>query len=640
MRHTPQLVLAIISILSGGAALAAAPPAPDMTSLEAALFGRSVQGRVQVGDETRLRFLSPEVSDKEVRAQEKVRKGASLVWSEEIRYPGASYIAPHFSRFHLPSPSHLVVRAPDGSRSWEYTGFGKGELGRTEGFWGIHIPGDIAVLELYADRPLSAGVVEVDSFAHGFPRDVLGALDEPEAICGPDDSNWAKCYQSSEPTIYDRSRAVARLLINGTGACTGWLVGSAGHLMTNQHCIGSASDALNTDYEFMAEGATCGTNCASWFACPGTVVATSATLVKVNAPLDYALVQLPTNPTGTYGYLRMRTTAPSINERIYIPGHPAAWGKRIAVNSTHSSDASGKCEVYSLNEPPCSGGPGDVGYFCDTQGGSSGSPVLAYSDHLVVSLHHCAFCPNRGVPITAVISDLGASLPPNSTGAGCSAFIPQIVKFTQTGSSNVSFLKCPAGQKVLSGGCTDDFTSTSLMTTRPWGDDGWTCDFKTQPGSLTSWAVCESSADTSCRGVTTVRNTVSSGTTVSVACPSTQQVIGGGCSDDFTSTDLRTSMPSGNGWSCRFVTNPGSLTAYALCAAPAPGATIQTVSLTQTSSNVSFIKCPAGKRVLGGGCRDDLGTTLLQSTYPWLNDGWVCNFQNVTGSLTVYALCE
>jgi hypothetical protein len=228
----------------------------------------------------------------------------------------------------------------------------------------------------------------------------------------------------------------------------------------------------------------------------------------------------------------------------------------------------------------------------------------------------------------------------SSGSSGCSAFIPHIVSFTQFGPSNASFLKCPSGQKVLSGGCSDDFTSTSLMSTWPWGDDGWACNFKTQPGSLTAYALCESASDTACRGVTTVSNTIAAGTTVSVACPASHQVIGGGCSDDFTSTNLRTSMPSGNGWSCRFVNNPGSLTAYALCALPAPGATIQTVSLTQTSSNAAFVQCPAGKLVLGGGCQDVLGSTLLQSTYPWQNNGWICNFQHVTGNLTVYAICE
>jgi hypothetical protein len=57
------------------------------------------------------------------------------------------------------------------------------------------------------------------------------------------------------------------------------------------------------------------------------------------------------------------------------------------------------------------GGPADVGYYADTQGGSSGSPVIAYNDHQVVALHHCANCANRGVPIQSVISHLGTSLP-------------------------------------------------------------------------------------------------------------------------------------------------------------------------------------------------------------------------------------
>ena len=102
---------------------------------------------------------------------------------------------------------------------------------------------------------------------------------------------------------------------------------------------------------------------------------------------------------------------PVLDERIYIPQHPALWGKRIAVFSDNGQDQSGFCEVFSLNRPPCTGGPGDIGYYCDTQGGSSGSPVLAYSDHRVVSLHHCANCPNRGLNISDVINSLGGNLP-------------------------------------------------------------------------------------------------------------------------------------------------------------------------------------------------------------------------------------
>jgi hypothetical protein len=211
------------------------------------------------------------------------------------------------------------------------------------------------------------------------------------------------------------SRAVARLLINGTGLCTGWLVGSGGHLMTNEHCIGSAADALNTDYEFMAEGATCATSCATAMGCPGTVVATSATLVQLDAPLDYALVKLPTNPVATYGFLQMRNTHTNAAERIYIPGHPQGWGKKIALHSTDPNDTSGYCEIASTNEPACTGSAiPDIGYFCDTQGGSSGSPVIGLCDNAVVALHHCGGCPNLGVPIDEIITDLGSNVPPNS----------------------------------------------------------------------------------------------------------------------------------------------------------------------------------------------------------------------------------
>jgi len=341
------------------------------------------------------------------------------VWVDEITFSGATYICPHFSRFHLSEGDYVIVRSPDGKRSWRYEKSGKERMGESgEGFWGIHIPGDTAIVELHGRLGGRHGY-EIDRFARGLRTEEMAAVG-PESICSVDDAGWAKCYQATEPTVYDRGRAVARLLINGTSLCTGWLVGTAGHLMTNSHCIATASDAMNTSYELMAEGATCATSCAGQLSCPGTIVAGSATLVQTDIPLDYALVLLPTNPVATYGFLRLRTTPPLVDERIYIPGHPGGKGKRISVFSTHSSDASGFCEVLNLTEDPSltcipSATELDVGYMCDTEGGSSGSPVLAYDDHRVVALHHCGGCPNSGVRIQNVIASLGANLPPGST---------------------------------------------------------------------------------------------------------------------------------------------------------------------------------------------------------------------------------
>ena len=334
-----------------------------------------------------------------------------------ITHPGATYIAPHFARLELEEGDYLLVRSPDGSRSWRYD---NSHPGARDGFWGIPIPGDTALIELHSPTLNRRGVLNpygyrIDKYARGYSAlelEVTAGF-QAQTLCGGDDSGWARCYEASDAQIYNHARPVARLLINGTSACTGWLVGNQGHLLTNNHCITTATDAQNTTYEFMAEGSTCSTLCDSFGACPGTVVATSATLVKTDAARDYTLVQLPTNPTGTYGFLQLRSTSAVVDERIYVPQHPLAWGKKIAVTSSATADASGYAEVYSLDETSCQlGGPKDMGYYADTEEGSSGSPVLGHADHRVVALHHCAGCPNRGVPIQVIINHLGSSLPP------------------------------------------------------------------------------------------------------------------------------------------------------------------------------------------------------------------------------------
>jgi len=52
----------------------------------------------------------------------------------------------------------------------------------------------------------------------------------------------------------------------------------------------------------------------------------------------------------------------------------------------------------------------DVSYFCDTDGGSSGSPVLSSTTHKVVALHHFGGCPNSGVRIDLINREIGPLL--------------------------------------------------------------------------------------------------------------------------------------------------------------------------------------------------------------------------------------
>ena len=379
-----------------------------------------------------------------------------LTWVDHIQFPGAVYVAVHFKRMDLAEGDFVVVRSPDAGQKWTYTRYGRQNLGATDdGFFATHVKGDTAIVELYTAGDDSSWGYQIDKFGRGYNEDeirwfwaqglgekmnLVQPVDDPESICTTNDTVEAKCLQATEPAVYDTSRAVARLLLNGSAHCTGWLVGNAGHLMTNEHCITSQSQTNSIDFEFMAEGADCATNCTSSLACPGTIEASGGTFVTDNATLDYALV-IPDTTTGTgtnlpatYGFMKLRASGAVLNEQIYHPQHPAGWGKHIGFNSTYPADVAmgGFCYASSLNEVPCSGGPGDVGYWTDTQGGSSGSPVLGYSDNKVVALHHCrgsAFCStgnpasddrNRGVPITAVIADLGPLMPP---GALCDPYV-------------------------------------------------------------------------------------------------------------------------------------------------------------------------------------------------------------------------
>ncbi|GEN09494.1 pre-peptidase C-terminal domain-containing protein [Myxococcus fulvus] len=394
----------VAALLFGAPAAMASGPACEAPTASAA------QSATKVGEDVHRRFES---AHPYATATPRTRGGP--VHTDVITHAGAAYIAPHFERLELADGDYVVVRSPDGSRSRRYD---NRHPGARDGFWAIHVSGDTAIIELHTAVPSGPqGIANqhgytIDRFARGYTNQEMGFLSEQgEALCGPDDTRWAPCYKSSEPTLYGRARPVARLLINGSSACTGWLVGSQGHIMTNEHCVGTAAEAQNTNFEFMAEGESCTTNCGSWFGCPGTVY-DGATLVKADYALDYSLVKLPESPILHYGYLQLRDSGAVVNERIYIPQHPRAHGKKIAVMSTHASDESGYAEVYSLNERAChTGGPNDVGYYADTEGGSSGSPVMGHRDNLVVALHHCANCPNRGVPIQRVIQHLGTDLP-------------------------------------------------------------------------------------------------------------------------------------------------------------------------------------------------------------------------------------
>ena len=68
-------------------------------------------------------------------------------------------------------------------------------------------------------------------------------------------------------------------------------------------------------------------------------------------------------------------------ERIHMPAHHGGGLKRFGIEDPNEPE--GVSRVTGTNAV-------DVNYFVDSEGGSSGSPVLAAATDRVVALHHTA----------------------------------------------------------------------------------------------------------------------------------------------------------------------------------------------------------------------------------------------------------
>ncbi|TMW61841.1 hypothetical protein Poli38472_010904 [Pythium oligandrum] len=330
--------------------------------------------------------------------------------SEVFSVNGSSFITVHFAQFKLGDGDAVRVRSPDGETVFEYSGLGRGDLGTSGGFFSSKIPGDTAIVEYLPSEDADL------SDDYGFTVDKITRTAKAtysRSICGNDDSKPVKCY-NDKAGMYGASKAVARLMVNGAMSCTGWLVGSEGHLMSNFHCLGLKQQVRNTDFEFLAESASCDDECKERGGCAGTVVAESAEIVASDETLDYALVKLNTiADLSAYGYLKLRVAGATENEKIYVPQHPTGWAKRIAAVVDDGSEA-------TITQIDGSSGCGDhrIHYTADTEGGSSGSPIIAVSDNAVVALHSCGLagddCENTAADIRSIIWDIknkGVKLP-------------------------------------------------------------------------------------------------------------------------------------------------------------------------------------------------------------------------------------
>ncbi|WP_305885082.1 pre-peptidase C-terminal domain-containing protein [Pleionea sp. CnH1-48] len=328
----------------------------------------------------------------------------------KIEREGAAFIKIHFSQLTLPEGIHIEVKSPDGSQVHRYGNdnpslytLRDGDDGSSS-FSALTIFGDTTIVELVGSaNPTASYHVEVDSIMEGLPEEQLEdpffnplTFDvAPMSTCGVNERRDVQCFADSHPTEFERSRPVARLLINGSGSCTAWRVGADNRLFTNNHCISSATGPSKTEVWFNYQKSGCNSGSTS-----GRVIVTGDQLLSTNKDLDYTLFTVKKfEQIQAFGHFGLDVRDPVEQERIFIPQHGRGQPKQLSIVSDQNSD--GLCRV-DVTLADGSAPNTDMGYMCDTIGGSSGSPVLAASSNNVIALHHFGGCPNQGVLINQI----------------------------------------------------------------------------------------------------------------------------------------------------------------------------------------------------------------------------------------------
>lgn len=320
----------------------------------------------------------------------------------KVSGPDAGYVKVHFERLLLNTGDFVTVSSPDGAESYRY------EESLVDQ-WATSITGDTAVVELHRESGggSSALGVLIDKAVYGFTAEEVDGIAQEraadarpeESICEGDEKRSSACYRSSYPTIVDHAEPVARLLIDGTVLCTAFRVGEENRLLTNHHCFTETQEAQNTEVWFGYDCVACGADITN-----APVKVHGAEVLATSKSLDYTLFTVDDfERIDGFGFLELSDSPARTGQAIYIPQHPAGRPTEIAIESSvDGGNCVVKHETYDGYVADS-----DISYYCDTEFGSSGSPVLSRDSHEVIALHHFGGCPNSGVNARLIANEIG-----------------------------------------------------------------------------------------------------------------------------------------------------------------------------------------------------------------------------------------
>ncbi|UZE07796.1 trypsin-like peptidase domain-containing protein [Pseudomonas corrugata] len=202
----------------------------------------------------------------------------------------------------------------------------------------------------------------------------------PGQIIGESQLEKARCVQESDPAKYRRSRAVGRIY-TGPSYGTAWRIGPGNLVLTNLHVIGENPDPSRMVVAFDYEEPSCDSDAVR----PAVQVPVARILTSHNFT-DSALLELDPDVVDSgvldsFGYLGVDTRISEVGDPVYIAGHPRGGPKRIS----RFHDDGRPCWVTAVNN---NGFADFAKYNCDTESGSSGSPVIDARTNAVIALNY------------------------------------------------------------------------------------------------------------------------------------------------------------------------------------------------------------------------------------------------------------
>ncbi|MGR5390581.1 trypsin-like peptidase domain-containing protein [Vibrio crassostreae] len=306
-------------------------------------------------------------------------------YTQQIEHASASFIKLHFNSLVIPKGSLLRLSSSTSGEGVEY------HESQTDWF-AQSISGDTMLIEAMPNANGQYPEFEIDYYMAGKSADEEALV--TLSTCGVNERRDVACWEESHPGKVAWTTPVARLLINGRSLCTAWRVGPNNHMFTNNHCVASESELRNTEVWFNYQRRTCDGSMAT------TVKVMGSKILSTNYDLDYTLFTVDDfSKIESFGYLGLDAQEPIFGDGIYIPQHGAGKPKELAIESDQNGSGLCQIDVASANGR---GVNTDTGYFCDTIGGSSGSPVLRTDNNKAIALHHFGGCENQGVKISKI----------------------------------------------------------------------------------------------------------------------------------------------------------------------------------------------------------------------------------------------